>query len=65
MKTVSRYAAVLCLLLFAAGCGQKGPLFLPDDPNAARSEIPGQEPEDDTAEEREGNDRQTTDQSSR
>lgn len=36
-------AALLGLLLFAAGCGQKGPLFLPGDPNEGRTVIPGME----------------------
>ena len=37
--------ALLGLLLFAAGCGQKGPLFLPGDPDAGRTAIPGAVPE--------------------
>lgn len=30
-----RFALVLALLLLLAACGQKGPLFLPDDEAAA------------------------------
>ncbi len=36
-------AALLGLLLAAAGCGQKGPLFLPGDPDEGRTLIPGLE----------------------
>lgn len=35
-----RCAAVLCVLLAAAACGQKGPLFLPGDPNQGRIVLP-------------------------
>jgi predicted small lipoprotein YifL len=38
-------AAVLCGLLLAAGCGQKGPLYLPGDPNEGRIVIPTPEQE--------------------
>lgn len=38
-------AALLGLLLFAAACGQKGPLYLPGDPDEGRIVIPGTEPE--------------------
>jgi predicted small lipoprotein YifL len=34
--------AVLFSLVLAAGCGQKGPLFLPGDPGAMQSSVPGQ-----------------------
>lgn len=42
-----RYAIkLLFVLLFglglAAGCGQKGPLFLPGDPGAMQSSVPAQ-----------------------
>ena len=37
--------ALLGLLLLAAGCGQKGPLFLPGDPDEGRTVIPGLEQE--------------------
>jgi len=33
--------AVLFSLVLAAGCGQKGPLFLPGDPGAMQSSVPG------------------------
>jgi predicted small lipoprotein YifL len=39
-------AALLGLLLFAAACGQKGPLYLPGDPDEGRVVIPGAEPEE-------------------
>ncbi|HEX7060816.1 MAG TPA: hypothetical protein VF200_02545 [Woeseiaceae bacterium] len=35
-----RCATLLCLLLAAAGCGQKGPLFLPGDPSEGRIVLP-------------------------
>ena len=37
-------AVLLGLLLFAAACGQKGPLYLPGDPDEGRVVIPGTEP---------------------
>ncbi len=40
---ILHFTALLGLLLFAAGCGQKGPLFLPGDPNEGRTVIPGLE----------------------
>jgi predicted small lipoprotein YifL len=39
VKTVSGLILVLTML---AGCGQKGPLFLPGDPAAIQTDIPGQ-----------------------
>jgi predicted small lipoprotein YifL len=36
----ARSAAALFFLLVAAGCGQKGPLYLPGDPNEGRILIP-------------------------
>ena len=30
------------LLVMTVGCGQKAPLFLPGDPDAVQSDIPGQ-----------------------
>lgn len=33
---------LLALLTVVAACGQKGPLFLPGDATAVRSDIPGQ-----------------------
>ena len=39
----SRYYLVLFLaLLFAAGCGQKGPLYLPGDPSEIKTAVPPQ-----------------------
>ena len=48
----SRYSLVLLLvLLFAAGCGQKGPLYLPGNPSQIKTDVPrqdeGQTEEDD------------------
>ncbi len=34
--------ALLFGLVLVAGCGQKGPLFLPGDPGAMQSNVPGQ-----------------------
>ena len=34
--------ALLFGLVLATGCGQKGPLFLPGDPGAMQSSVPGQ-----------------------
>ena len=40
----SRYFLSLFLaLFFAAGCGQKGPLFLPGDPSEIKMEVPRQD----------------------
>ncbi len=33
--------ALLFGLVLAAACGQKGPLYLPDDPGAMQSNVPG------------------------
>ena len=38
-----RCAAALCALLAAAGCGQKGPLYLPGDPSEGRIVLPTEE----------------------
>jgi predicted small lipoprotein YifL len=35
---------LLCLFLLVA-CGQKGPLYLPGDPNEIRSEVPATDSE--------------------
>ncbi len=32
--------ALVAALLAAAGCGQKGPLYLPGDPSAVRQPVP-------------------------
>ena len=40
----SRYPlALLLALLFAAGCGQKGPLYLPGNPSEIKTDVPPQE----------------------
>ncbi len=39
MNSHYRFALVLGLL-FAAGCGQKGPLYLPGDPSLIKTEVP-------------------------
>jgi predicted small lipoprotein YifL len=39
----SRYVPSLFLaLLFTAGCGQKGPLYLPGDPSEIKTAVPPQ-----------------------
>ena len=44
MSNVFRIAAALMLsMLVLAGCGQKGPLFLPGDPSTIRSTTPPQQ----------------------
>ena len=42
MNSHYRLALVLGLLL-AAGCGQKGPLYLPGDPSLIKTEVPPQD----------------------
>jgi predicted small lipoprotein YifL len=54
----SRYSlGVLLVLLFAAGCGQKGPLNLPGNPSQIKTDVPrqdeGQTEEDDEDDEEE------------
>lgn len=39
VKTMA--ALFLCLVMISA-CGQKGPLFLPGDPAAIKTDVPGQ-----------------------
>lgn len=40
----SRYVLIILIaFLFAAGCGQKGPLYLPGDPSEIKTVVPGQE----------------------
>ena len=40
----SRYPLLLLLaLLIAAGCGQKGPLYLPGDPSEIKTDVPHQD----------------------
>lgn len=54
LQTMARkffyFAPVFCLLLLATGCGQKGPLYLPGDPNEEQIEIPQQESDETAAE---------------
>jgi len=42
MNSYYRLALVLGLL-FAAGCGQKGPLYLPGDPSLMKTDVPAQD----------------------
>lgn len=42
MNSYYRLALVLGLL-FAAGCGQKGPLYLPGDPSLMKTDVPTQD----------------------
>ena len=48
-------AATLLLLtgMFIAGCGQKGPLFLPGDPSTVQTDIPQQNAPEDIGEDAE------------
>ncbi len=40
----SRYSLGLLLaLLFVAGCGQKGPLYLPGNPSQIKTDVPRQD----------------------
>ncbi|MEE8220624.1 MAG: lipoprotein [Woeseiaceae bacterium] len=59
MNSHHRLALVLGLLL-AAGCGQKGPLYLPGDPSLIKTEVPppvqNQTEEDDEDKEEESQD---------
>ncbi|QJQ95453.1 lipoprotein [Halomonas sp. PA5] len=56
----SRLAVLALALLMVAGCGQKGPLYPPDDPRAAERydpqgdvthTVPASEPDDETPDE--------------
>jgi len=40
MKIILRISLVAAALWAVAGCGQKGPLYLPGDPSHVRTEIP-------------------------
>ncbi len=42
MKSQYRLALLLGLL-FAVGCGQKGPLYLPDNPSLIKTDVPRQD----------------------
>lgn len=41
-NTLKRFAIALLTSLVIAGCGQKGPLFLPGDPSTIRTITPEQ-----------------------
>ena len=41
-NTLLRIATVLLTIMVFTGCGQKGPLFLPGDPNEVRTTTPQQ-----------------------
>jgi predicted small lipoprotein YifL len=49
MRSVFLRAATLALLLAAAGCGQKGPLYLPDRTHASVPAQPATPPATSTA----------------
>lgn len=40
MKTTTLRLAALAALFVAAGCGQKGPLYLPGNPSEVKREVP-------------------------
>jgi predicted small lipoprotein YifL len=42
MKSISATLGTLFLILFIAGCGQSGPLYVPGDPSSIQS--PPEEP---------------------
>ena len=55
MKSHYVLTLILCLL-FVAGCGQKGPLYLPGDPSEMKTDVPPQsQPEDEDDEDEEDN----------
>jgi len=49
------FPSLILALLFATGCGQKGPLYLPGDPSEIKTDVPrqneGQTEEDEEDEE--------------
>ncbi len=53
MTPLTRVSAALLLLLFIAGCGQSGPLFIPGDPSRIEAP-PQQQPAEEEDEEDEG-----------
>ncbi|MGH8194989.1 MAG: LPS translocon maturation chaperone LptM [Woeseiaceae bacterium] len=61
MTSVFRSVAAVLWLMLATACGQKGPLYLPGDPQEEQIEIPGQ-PSEEGADEDE---QDTEDQSAR
>ena len=43
MRTaIKTLCGLICFLALAAGCGQKGPLFLPGDPGTMQTDVLGQ-----------------------
>ena len=43
MRTaIKTLCGLICILAITAGCGQKGPLFLPGDPGAVQTNVPDQ-----------------------
>ena len=43
MRQVMKLSGTVVLsLFFVVGCGQKGPLYLPGDPSAVKTDIPAQ-----------------------
>ena len=42
LKTLNRWILILLAAAAAAGCGQKGPLYLPGDPSSIYSAPPQQ-----------------------
>jgi predicted small lipoprotein YifL len=58
----SHYRLALVLgLLFAAGCGQKGPLYLPGDPSQIKTEVPPQD-QNQTEEDEDDDDEESQDE---
>ncbi len=58
----SRYPLVLLLaFLFAAGCGQKGPLYLPGNPSEIKTDVPRQDESQSEEDEDEDEDEQLQD----
>ena len=41
-NAIRSLCGLIFILAMTVGCGQKGPLFLPGDPNAVQTDIPGQ-----------------------
>ncbi len=61
MKSQYRLALLLGLL-FAAGCGQKGPLFLPDSPSQIKSEDAARQEQSQTGENVENKEKESQDE---
>lgn len=47
MNSQYRFTAAVLSMCLIAGCGQKGPLYLPEDPGQIKSELPARESEAD------------------